>query len=277
MTYKTILVHIDDTSRTPCRVKLAAELAIKHEAHLIGIADTGISRFLYQDGNINGVDPSLLSHLEYLRERAQQNIKDFKNQVKAAGVLSYEGNVAHDDALNGIGIRSRYCDLLVIGQTNLEEPSPTVTNDFPEYMVLHSGRPVFIMPYTGDFTHIGKRPLIAWDGDRAASRAIIDAIPYLRHADLAHVAIINPKTDQHGEQPGANLATYLTRHGIKLEVCVHYTKLDIANALLSLAADLDSDMLVMGGYGHSRLREMIMGGTTQAILKSMTVPVLMSH
>ena len=277
MSYKTILVHVDDTSRTPTRIKLAAELAVKLEAHLMGIADTGVSRFIYQDGNINGVDPSLLSHLEYLRERAAQNIADFKKQADLLGVHSFEGDITQDDAFGGIGMRARYCDLVVVGQTNPEESSPAVMDDFPEYMILNAGRPVLVVPYAGEFAQIGKRPLVAWDGSRAATRAITDAIPFLATADLVHVAIINPKTDQHGDQPGADLAAYLARHGVKLEVSVNRTKLDIGNALLSKAADLDSDLVVMGGYGHSRFKEMIMGGATRGILESMTVPVLMSH
>jgi len=277
MSYKTILVHVDDTSRTPDRIRLAAQLAIRLEAHLLGIADTGVSRFIYQDGNINGVDPSLLSHLEYLRERAAQNVADFKTQADRLGVHSFEGDITQDDAFGGIGMRARYCDLVVVGQSNPEESSPSVMDDFPEYMILNSGRPVLVVPYTGEFNNVGRRPLVAWDGSRAATRAITDAIPFLRDADLVRVAIVNPKNDQHGDQPGADLAAYLIRHGVKLEVSVHRTKLDIGNALLSLAADVDSDLIVMGGYGHSRFREMIMGGATRGILESMTVPVLMSH
>ncbi|PRC91675.1 universal stress protein [Solimicrobium silvestre] len=277
MTYKTILVHIDDTSRSPSRIQLAAQLAMKQDAHLLAIADTGVSRFIYQDGNINGVDPSLLSHLEYLRERATQNVVDFKIQAAKLGVTSFSSEITQDDACGGIGLRARYCDLVIVGQTNPDEASPAVMDDFPEYMILNSGRPVLIIPYAGDFNQPGKRPLIAWDGSRAATRAITDAIPLLRTADLVNVAIVNPKGDTHGEQPGADIAAYLARHGIKLDVSVHNTKLNTGNALLSLASDLNSDLMVMGGYGHSRFREMIMGGATRTILESMTIPTLMSH
>jgi nucleotide-binding universal stress UspA family protein len=277
MSYKTILVHVDDTSRATSRIRLASKLAIKLNAHLLGIADTGVSRFIYQDGNINGVDPSLLSHLDYLRERATLNIAAFKQQVAELGVPSFDGDIAQDDARGGVAIRARYCDLVVVGQTNPEESSPAVMDDFPEYMILNSGRPVLIIPYAGEFSDLGQRPLVAWDGSRAATRAITDAIPFLREAKLVHVAIVNPKADQHGDQPGADFAVYLARHGVKLEVSVHHTKINVGSALLSMASDLDSDLIVMGGYGHSRLREMIMGGATRTILASMTIPVLMSH
>jgi nucleotide-binding universal stress UspA family protein len=119
--------------------------------------------------------------------------------------------------------------------------------------------------------------LVAWDGSRAATRAITDAIPFLRAAELVHVAIVNPTADQHADQSGTDFAAYLARHGVKLEVSVHTTKIKVGSALLSMASDLNSDLIVMGGYGHSRLREMIMGGATRTILESMTVPVLMSH
>lgn len=277
MSYKTILVHIDDTSRSESRIQIAAEMASKSGAHLIGVADTGVSRFVYQDGNINGVDPSLLSHLEYLRERATQNVADFKTLAAKLGVASFAGEIAQDDACSGIGSRTRYCDLVILGQTSPDETSPTVMDDFPEYMILNSGRPVLVIPYTGEFTQIGKHPLLAWDGSRAATRAITDAIPLLCTADLVSVVIINPTSDLHGEQPGADIVQYLARHGIKLEVSVHHTKLDVGNALLSIASDLDSDLIVMGGYGHSRFREMIMGGATRNILENMTIPVMLSH
>lgn len=277
MSYKTILVHIDDTSRSPYRIKLAAELALKHGAHLTGLADTGVTRFIYQDGNINGVDPTLLSHLEYLRERAIQNVADFKIQVASSGVPSFDGEVTQDDACGGIGLRARYCDVVIVGQTNPDEISPAVMDDFPEYMIVNSGRPVIVIPHSGEFDNLGRRPLLAWDGSRAATRAITDAIPLLREAELVNIVIINPTGDVHGEQPGADISAYLARHGIKLEVSVHQTRVAIGSALLSIATDLNSDLFVMGGYGHSRFREMIMGGTTHTILKDMTIPALFSH
>lgn len=277
MSYKTILVHIDDTSRSPYRIKLAAELALKHKAHLTGLADTGVTRFIYQDGNINGVDPGLLSHLDYLRERATQNVADFKTQVASLGVTSFSSEITQDDASGGSALRARYCDLVIIGQTNPDETSPVVMDDFPEYMIINSGRPVIIIPYSGEFNNIGTRPALAWDGSRAATRAVTDAIPLLREAELVNIVIVNPTSDVHGGQPGAAISAYLGRHGVKSAVSIHQTKAEIGNALLSIATDLNSDLLVMGGYGHSRFREMIMGGATRTILKNMTIPALFSH
>lgn len=279
MSYKTILVHVDETSRSNFRVKIAAEIAMLEDAHLIGIAVTGVSRFIYQDGNISANDPNLTIHLNFLRERAEKAAVNFNKTVSELGLASYESAIANDEAGGGIGLQARYSDLVVLGQTNRDEPSPSVLPDFPEYIVMNSGRPVLIIPYTGDFTTVAKRPLISWDAGRESTRAVTDAIPLLKRADLVQVAIFNSKAqpDAHGEQPGADIALFLARHGVKVEVSVHKTSTDIGNALLSLSHDLDSDMIVMGGYGHSRLREMIMGGVTRTVLESMTIPVFMSH
>lgn len=279
MSYKTVLVHVDETSRSSFRVRIAAEIAMLDDAHLIGTAVTGVSRFIYQDGNISANDPNLTIHLNFLRERAEKATANFNKEVSDLGLSSYESTIANDEAGGGIGLQARYSDLVVIGQTNRDEPSPSVMPDFPEYIVMNSGRPVLIIPYTGDFTTVAKRPLISWDASRESTRAVTDAIPLLKRADLVQVAIFNSKTqpDAHGEQPGADIALFLARHGVKVEVSVHKTSTDIGNALLSLSHDLDSDMIVMGGYGHSRLREMIMGGVTRTVLESMTIPVFMSH
>lgn len=280
MSYKTVLVHVDESSRSDFRVGIAAEIARLEGAHLIGTAVTGVSRFIYQDGNISTGDPNLANHLNFLRERAERAIAGFAQRVHDLGVLSQESMVAHDEAGGGIEVLSRYSDLIVVGQANRDEPSPSVLPDFPEYIVMHSGRPVLIIPYAGDFTSVAKRPLIAWDASRESTRAVTDAIPLLKRAGVVQVAMFNQDHstfDVPGERPGTDIALYLSRHGINAEVSVHKTNTDVGNGLLSLAHDLDSDLIVMGGYGHSRFREMIMGGVTRTIMESMTVPILMSH
>ncbi|MDE2430991.1 MAG: universal stress protein, partial [Burkholderiales bacterium] len=182
MTYKTILVHVDESERSDFRVKIAADIARADEAHLIGTAVTGVSRFIYQDGNISASDPNLTIHLNFLKERAERAIANFNERVQKVGVSSYESMIANDEAGGGIGLQARYSDLVVIGQTNRDEPSPSVLPDFPEYIVMNSGRPVLIIPYAGDFTSVAKRPLISWDASREATRALTDAIPLLKRA-----------------------------------------------------------------------------------------------
>ena len=143
--------------------------------------------------------------------------------------------------------------------------------------MLAAGRPVLILPSAGSFPTIGKRILIAWSLSREATRAVTDADPLLRLADTVHVMAVM-RRDEHGDVPGADIGLYLARHGVRVQVKSDQgAEIDVGNELLSRAADLDADLIVMGGYGHSRLKEWVLGGATRTILASMTAPVLMSH
>jgi nucleotide-binding universal stress UspA family protein len=144
---------------------------------------------------------------------------------------------------------------------------------------LNSGRPVLLAPYAGQFPTLGERPLIAWNGSVEAVRAVSAAIPLLRRAANTTVAVFNPGagTGIHGEEPGADIALYLSRHGVKVDVMQEKTDAEAGEALLSLAANLNSSLLVVGCYGTSRFREILLGGATRTVLESMTIPVLMSH
>lgn len=287
MSYKTILVHVDETARSAKRIEIAAQIAAREDAHLIGVAMTGISRFIYQNARFEDCDPNLSLHLDFLRERAHKALQAFEPTVRALGVNSVEQLVVDDEAGAGLCLHARYCDLVVIGQTDLDETSPAVMPDFPQEVLLHAERPVLVVPYTGEVGSQYKRILVSWNGGKEAMRAITNALPLLKQAELVQVAVFDPddKPGLHGEQPGADIALYLSRHGVKVEASVHYTdedrvekrKLDVGNALLSLANDFGSDLLVMGAYGHSRWRETFLGGVTKTILQSMTLPVLMSH
>jgi nucleotide-binding universal stress UspA family protein len=188
-----------------------------------------------------------------------------------------EWRSAVEDLVDAMTLHARYADLVVIGQTDASENSH-VPADFPERLVLAGGRPVLILPAVGSFATIGKRILVAWNPSREATRAVTDAIPLLQRADNVHVMAVNPKAGEHGSVPGADIGLYLARHGVRVEIKAdHGAEIDVGNELLSRAADLDADLIVMGGYGHSRLKEWVLGGATRTILESMTAPVLMSH
>lgn len=279
MAYKTILVHIDESRRVDERIKIAANIALAESAHLIGAAMTGISRFVYRNANLGENDPNLAAHVELLRARARRALEGFEPKVKSLGLTSYEKRLVDDEAGGGLSLQASYSDLVVIGQTDPYEPSPAVMPDFPENVVMNAGRPVLIIPYAGHFENIAGNVLIAWDGSTQATRAVTGAIPLLKRAKIVKVVIFNAAAnpEAHGEQPGADIALYLARHNVEVEVLQKKTEVDIGNALLSLVMDESADLLVMGGYGHSRFREVLLGGATRTILDSMTVPVLMSH
>jgi nucleotide-binding universal stress UspA family protein len=282
MSYKTVLVHVDKDKHASERVKLAAQIAMNEEAHLVGAAPSGVSRFIYQSRFIyegGGMATHLDSHLEELRKSAKDSLALFESTVKSIGVQSYEARQVDDEAGAGVSLQARYSDLVVIGQTNLDEPSSTTLPDFPEFVVMNSGRPVLIVPYVGRYDAMPKRVLIAWDASTSATRAVTAAIPLLKRAQNVDVVVFNAdnRGDAHGELPGADIGLYLARHNVKVNVVRQKTDIDVGNALLSIATDLGSDMIVMGGYGHSRFREILLGGVTRTVLESMTVPILMAH
>jgi len=282
MSYKTILVHADRCRHAAQYIDLAAGIAATEDAHLVGVATSGVSRYIYEAGMMDPMAPAtsnhLAQHLDALRDRARHALDDFETRMRKSEVRSWESVMIDDEAGAGLALRGRYSDLLVIGQVNPDEASPVVLPDFPEYVVLSSGRPVLVVPYAGHFDTVGKRVLVAWDAGVSATRAVVSAIPMLRRADIVEVAVFNAEDhgDAHGEVPGADIALYLARHGVKVNVIRQKTRIDVGSSLLSLAADLGSDTLVTGCYGHSRIREILLGGVTRTLLKSMTVPVLMS-
>jgi nucleotide-binding universal stress UspA family protein len=279
MSYKTVLVHVDESEHAAARIRLAATIAIAEKAHLIGTAVTGASRYLMQTRMLAEMDPHLKTHLEFLRERAKRGLEQFTITAQQVGIDSYEKRLVDDEAGGGICLQARYADLVVIGQNDPNEPSPVVMPDFPQYVVLNSGRPVLLVPYVGRCENIGNHVLIAWDGSMSATRTITHAIPLLRRAQVVQVAVLNAGawTQTYGSLPGADIASYLERHGVAVEVVQQSTEKEIGPALLQLAERQEADLIVMGGYGHTRFREIVLGEVTRSVLEEMKVPVLMSY
>lgn len=275
MSYKTVLVHVDESAHASERIKMATAIAMAEGAHLIGTATTGASRYLVQTRMLADLDPNLKEHLAFLRQRAERGLADFEATARKLDIASFEKRLVDDEAGGGICLQARYADLVVIGQNDPDEVSPVVMPDFPQYVVLHCGRPVLIVPYAGRFEGIGRRVLIGWDASMAATHAVTNAIPLLRCAQIVEVAIFNPQA--HGTAPGSEIARYLARHGIRVEVLQRETDSETGDALLALADELTSDLIVLGGYGHSRWRETVFGGVTQGFLERGAVHVLFSH
>ncbi|MEC5218484.1 nucleotide-binding universal stress UspA family protein [Actimicrobium sp. GrIS 1.19] len=280
MSYKTILVHLDEAPHLDARIEFAAQLALANEAHLIGSATTGVSRYFYESLASGVVDPGIAPYLAQLRQQAEQRIAHFEQLVKRIGVPSFETRLADDEAENSIATQARYCDLVVVGQYDPDGVVSSVYADLPEHIAVHGGCPVLILPHTVRTPPAPPRQvLIAWNGAPEALRAVRDALPLLRAARVVDIAVFNAdaRPDVHGQEPGADLALFLARHQVKANVMQEQIEIDFGAALLSLAADRGSDLLVMGCYGHSRMRETLLGGVSRTILESMTLPVLMTH
>jgi nucleotide-binding universal stress UspA family protein len=219
--------------------------------------------------------------LDALRIRANEALHVYETIIGRTSVTSFEKQLVDDEAAGGISLHARYCDLTVVGQEDPQEPSPALMSGFPEYVAMSSGSPTLVVPNIGNFSTVGERVLIAWNASIQALHAVRGALPLLRRASSVEVVVFNAasRRDVYGDEPGADIALFLTRHGVKVNVMQEEigSEVDVGNALLSLAAGLGADLLVMGCYGHSRFREMLLGGATRVILESMTLPVLMAH
>lgn len=279
--YKTILVHVDDSARSTGRVELAARLALGYEAHLIGVAMTGLPAYLFDTAGIDPSMPPLAFPVDELRAEAAQALDRFDHLASAEGVHTYERRVVEDEAGAGMCVQARYSDLVVISQSAPDEFMPRLRSDFAAYVLLNSPTPVLVLPHHGCAAAIGHCVTVAWNGSAEASRAITSALALLKRARRVDLVVLNPdqRAALHGEEPGADMALYLARHGIRVELSVIDTRddADASEALLSFAEDKQADLLVMGAYGHSRLREYLLGGMTRTALASSPIALWMAH
>jgi nucleotide-binding universal stress UspA family protein len=245
MTYKTILVHVDSSQHAVERIRIAAELALAYGAHLIGAAlmDVVPSTY-YIGGGFDIADPSFPARLEAARKTAEESLQVFEVQAGRIGVASIERRLADNAAWDDFTLQARYSDLLVIGQSIAGTGLPASVGVFAEQIVLNSPRPVLIVPAAGHAAPVGKRVLIAWNASMEAARAVAGAIPLLRHAQQVDVLVFNPERepyDAHGPEAGADIALFLSRHGIRVEVKCRTVASSIGDALMSAAADLSSE------------------------------------
>ncbi len=279
MNCKSILVHIDYTDRTNERVDLAIDLAQRFSAHLSALAPAGNPLLPYVGGadGLGNYAAEVMRELTRLSEAAAER---FREKVKAAGLGTFDVRACGGDAVYALRKEALYADLIVVGQSDKEHPSSARPSDLPEAVVLGTGRPVLVVPFVGKFTHVGKRVLLLWNESREAARAASDAMPLLRAAEQVNVVAFDGKGGAKGaiESGLGEIGTYLSRHGVKVDVAREpIGKLEVGELALSRAADRGADLIVMGGYGHTRLREWVLGGASRSILDHMTVPVLMSH
>jgi len=276
MPYRTILVHVDNGKYCLARLEMAIHLARRFDAHLVGLhALTAVRLPAYAIAEAGAT--LLEAQRAVALEQATRAEALFKKAIGGAGLGSSEWRVSGDDAVDATILHARYADMVVLGQPR-ERDGSGVESDYAERVILGAGRPVLMVPYAGKFEGIGKNVLVAWNTGREATRALTDSIPLLREAKQVHVVVFNPEGTAHGAVPGADIGLYLARHKVPVEVSYHRADdIDVGNQLLSRVADLGVDLIVMGAYGHSRMRELILGGATRTILESMTAPVLLSH
>lgn len=258
---------------------IAADLARQLDAHLTGVAlafEPVVP--VYTMTTPLPTDLIVSAHEQAVND-AKSAAAAFEKIAAAAGVCyaSRTTESVGSDGLEGVTRGLALSDLLVVGQQNPDVPEP-MREALIEAILFQAGAPVLIIPYAGVTSFAPGRAIVAWDGSAAAAHAVRAALPLLHLAKEVVVVIVREKIKRSTELAGADIATHLARHDLHVEVReITNATGDIGQTILSFAADESADWLVMGGYGHSRMREFFLGGATRGILESMTLPVLMAH
>jgi nucleotide-binding universal stress UspA family protein len=278
MTFKDILLIIDDTPQLAARLEVALTLAAEHDAHLTG---------LYVAPPVT-VPRSLETYLtDTMRAAIEADIEariasacaHFTERADASGRLARtEWRVCRGDPTEIAVIHGRHADLVITGQLDPATSGPPTVE--PEALLFGCGRPVLLVPYAGSFPTVGRRTLVGWNESREAARAVHDALPLLARARMVTLLAVNTVAEgsERPDEPSIDIASHLSRHGVRAEAAhVISDAHEIGDTLLNAATDLGCDLIVIGAYSQSRLRTLILGSLTGFLLRHMTVPVLMSH
>jgi len=274
---KDLVVNLTVGADRDPAAQFAISIAAMFQAHIAGIAfsyDPVITPTVMDGLSAAWVDTQRTEN----RAAAQEAVDRFEAASKREG-LSAEHRII-EASLGGaaslFGRIARRFDLSVIGQI---DPERMIPDDLLiESALFESGRPLVLVPYIQKGGIRLDRILACWDGSRNAARAIADAMPFLKRGKAIEIVMVASGSGKADELPGVDLGEHLARHGLNVEVKrLVAAGVDVSNVILSYAADCAADFIVMGGYGHSRLREFVLGGATRGILASMTVPVLMAH
>jgi len=274
---KDIIVNLSVGDRPSPVGDYAISVAAAFDAHLSAIA------FVYDPivpvSGAGYIPADVIEMQERENAAASKAALDrFIAACKRAGITAEP--LTFSASLAGVGDQfshlARRFDLAIVGQAEPERSA--VEEVISEATLFESGRPVIMVPYIQKDPLKLDRVMVCWDGSRAATRAIADAMPLLKKAGQVEIVIVSNEHGKRDEIEGADMAQHLARHGLKVEVKrTVLGDINVADVILSHAADAGADFIVMGGYGHSRLREFVLGGVTRSIFRSMTAPVLMSH
>jgi nucleotide-binding universal stress UspA family protein len=278
MSYKTILVHVNDKRRAEALLEPAVALASRFNSHLIGLrvqstipaAPISVPYGSSMIGGLVAAEQQATEEIAATFKRMTDN-RPFVAEWRAL-------KVPHSELAPVVMDHGRAADLIMASQTDPDwDLSPLL--DFPERLALESGRPVMVVPYVGRYPDVGRNVVVAWKSGRESARAMFDALPLLKTANSVKILEVKERADADSAlAPDTSIAASLARYGIKPTIRTTVAgDIGVGDEILSRLADENADLLVMGAYGHSRFREILFGGVTRHIAKHMTVPTLFSH
>ena len=281
MTYHTILVLLDQGPQRAARSHAAIRLAKALDCHLVGLAPIGVRMPVAGEAAASGAEFAARGQ-GTPRDQAGRTTERFLDECKKAGVRSFDATIDEADMASSL-VRHAHCsDLTILTKADPAAPDHRTAQELVEHVVLNSARPTLVLPCAGRFDTIGTigtNVMVAWDDSRAAARALSDALPLLRLAK--HVQLVTWKEggvngDEVLRARCDELRQWLVRHAVLADVSIESTDIDVVEAMLSHAADLRTDLIVMGAYGHTRSSH-VQDGTTRGLLAAIEVPILFSH
>ena len=280
MAYTTILLHCDAGRTLAGRAQVAADFAGRFGSHVIGLhVRPRFETPMYTDGAM-AMDSLYEAYDKQVKSEGAEAAAIFKPAMKGDRLFS-EWRVVGGYVDEAVSQAALGADLVILSQADPENTASATPADLAEQVALRSGRPVLVLPYIGSPKPPGGRAMICWNNSREAARAVTGALPLLQKASKVEMLIIDPEKatdDDRARNSGKDIAAWLGRHGVKAAIARDSAaSAEVGNVILSRAADHDVDLIVMGVYGHSRMREMVLGGASRTLLSSMTVPVLMAH
>lgn len=273
MAIRNILLHAFEGEAGNTVRDVAFGLAQKHDSHVSALSivdNTPIPAYVVPYVPVNLSD----TYIEEARKTAENVETQTRAEAEKQGVR-LDWNYEEGDLCGHMNVHARYADICVVGQGTGSDVPVGPANLLPDELILGSGRPVLIVPYGYKTDGLGKKILVAWNGSAQATRAVHDAMPLLQNADNVRILSVGGPENH---LPGAEIGAHLAQHNVNAEA--HHAVedgLSTAETIAENVSDWGADMVVCGAWGHSRLRETVLGGVTRHLLRNMTVPVVMSH
>lgn len=272
---RTIAVHLPTAGLCSRLLDVAIPLAKTRDAELVGVHVLP-AVVVYADATVSMSTEFIVAQQEAFQEDAGAIEKEFRGRVEAAGVIGEWrlSDTGDEPTMRAASTLCNTADLVVAAQYS--DSIPAAAGYSPDELVLGTGRPVLIIPSAGELKPVGRRAVVAWNGSREAARAAFDSLSLLAPDAVMHLATVD---SARGEASLEAMTRALSRHAVKVSAAslTRSSGSNVIDEILKFSGDFGADLLVLGCYGHSRLRETVFGGATTRILRDMTLPVLMAH
>ena len=283
MGYASLLVEINESEPHGAVMSAALELARGFSARLTALhlyVPSHLSEMVYADSLMWGEKKALAREHEQATDRDAALKNEFERLAQKYQPVTTGWRFDSGGRAGTVALHARYADLVIMGQCSSRQKNPRGDFDTPAEVALLSARPILVLPAEGPPPAIGRRVLVAWNATRESTRAVTAALPFLKQAESVDVVVVDPEgvpTRLAGEEAGSEIARYLALHGIEAAVTrLSRGALHVGEVLQSMVAEKGADLLCMGIYGHSRLREFVFGGVSRDLMRHMIVPTLIA-